>query len=105
MERSATNSWGALLGVAERRSFFVDFLSKKVCEFSKRGERPRERSERVGVSGVNLRTSSVYEFGRMDLREVGFPNGALKPTCKAAFEGHRNKTKLHKEGWPNGARA
>ena len=56
---------------------------------------PPERSEGAFTCKVKVR-------GR---NEVEFPNGALKPTCKAAFEGHRNKTKPHKEGWPNGARA
>ena len=61
MERSGTNSWDTLLGVDERRSFFVDFLSKKVCEFSKRA------NDLVNVVNeleyrVNLRTSLIQIF-------------------------------------------
>ena len=47
-----------------------------------------ERSEGAFTLQVKVR-------GR---NEVEFPNGALKPTCKAAFEGHRNKAKCPKRG-------
>lgn len=63
MERSATSSWDTLLGVDERRSFFVDFLSKKVCEFSKRANDLVNAVNELEYR-VNLRTSERYLIKR-----------------------------------------
>ena len=46
---------------SERRSFFVDFLSKKVCEFSKRANDLVNAVNELEYR-VNLRTSLIYEF-------------------------------------------
>ena len=95
-ERSGATEWDTLLGVDERRSFFVDFFSKKVCEFSKRA------NDLVNVVNeleyrVNLRTSERYLIQRRHIVLTDMKTETILLQLQSEFKDMRQEIKMLKK--------